>query len=100
MSRLKKIDWTNLLFLILNPAVTFIALGFYLYYIDLSLATIAFALVFAIVTNLSITVGYHRHFAHKSFKTNTFVLTAGQYKQPYRASRAQGTRKNTLKPMI
>lgn len=73
MSRLKKIDWTNLLFLILNPAVTFIALGFYLYYIDLSLATIAFALVFAIVTNLSITVGYHRHFAHKSFKTNSFV---------------------------
>lgn len=73
MNRFKKIDWTNLLFLTLNPIVTFIALGFYLYYCDLNLATIAFALIFAVLTNLSITVGYHRHFAHKSFNTHAFV---------------------------
>lgn len=71
--KLNKIDWTNLLFLSLNPLITFIALGFYFHYYPAQPTTVIFAVLFAAATNLSITVGYHRCFAHKSFDTHPVV---------------------------
>jgi len=76
--KLKKICWSVTLFLILNPIISVTALVLYLIFSNewtgsevlwISL----FALVYAILTNLSITMGYHRLYAHKSFDAHPFL---------------------------
>lgn len=70
LKQLKQLELTNSLFLTLNPAITALGLTYYFLYHSVNYWMIAFAIIFAFVTNLSITAGYHRHFAHKSYDTN------------------------------
>lgn len=70
--KLKKICWSVTLFLILNPVISITMLVLYLalsnnYTFNQAMAVILFAFIFSILTNLSITMGYHRLYAHKSF---------------------------------
>lgn len=69
----RKIDWPVALFLVLNPLVGFILFFAYIYFFDVPVGMWFAFLVFAALTNLSITVGYHRLFAHRSYETNTFM---------------------------
>lgn len=72
---LKKICWSVTLFLILNPVISVAVLVLYLVFSDSYtltqiLSISSFGLVFAIMTNLSITMGYHRLYSHKSFEAH------------------------------
>ena len=73
--KVKKICWSVTLFLILNPIISVLLLVLYLVFSNSYtgsqlLGVVSFGLVFAILTNLSITMGYHRLFAHKSYEAH------------------------------
>lgn len=70
----RKIDWTVTLFLILNPLAALIGLGVCYWQGTLGIGSIwLFALVLAALGNLSITAGYHRLFAHRSYEVHPWV---------------------------
>lgn len=75
---IKKICWSVTLFLILNPIISIAMLVLYLVFSN-SYSTYnvgwigLFALIFAFLTNLSITMGYHRLFAHKSYEAHPIL---------------------------
>lgn len=66
----KSIYWPTTLFLILTPLVAIIAVPLYLWNNPWPVETILFSFVFAFLTNLSITAGYHRLFAHRSYEAH------------------------------
>ena len=73
--KLKKICWSVTLFLFLNPTVSIAMLVLYFVFSDSYNASqiigiSVFAVVFAVLTNLSITMGYHRLYSHKSFEAH------------------------------
>jgi stearoyl-CoA desaturase (delta-9 desaturase) len=69
----KRIDWTVTLFLILNPLFAIVLLSIYLYSTSIPISLLVFALFFAAATNLSITAGYHRLFAHRSYEAHPLL---------------------------
>lgn len=82
----KEICWSVTLFLVFNPLITFSVLIPYLILSDKYtssevISITIFGGVFAILTNLSITMGYHRLFSHKSYEAHpilqTFLLLIG-----------------------
>lgn len=75
---IQKICWSVTLFLILNPVISIAALVLYLvfsnHYTGSEVLWISvFGLVFGVLTNLSITMGYHRLFSHKSFEAHPIL---------------------------
>lgn len=68
-----KIDWVNTSFLVLTPAVALVLSVIYFQKHGWEISQILMAIVFYFVTGMSITGGYHRLFAHRTFKTNNFV---------------------------
>mgnify|MGYP001619462131 CR=1 FL=1 len=77
-SKLKKICWSVTLFLILNPVISVAMLLLYFvfsssYTFNHILYVSLFGLVFALLTNLSITMGYHRLYSHKSFEAHPLL---------------------------
>lgn len=76
--KIQKICWSVTLFLILNPVISIAALVVYLifsnHYTGSEVLWISvFGLVFGVLTNLSITMGYHRLFSHKSFEAHPIL---------------------------
>lgn len=76
--KVRKICWSVALFLILNPIISVLALVLYLIfsnsYTNEELISISiFGFIFAIMTNLSITMGYHRLWAHKSYEAHPWL---------------------------
>lgn len=76
--KIKKICWSVALFLILNPMISVFALVLYLVfsnqYTGSEVLWISlFGLIFAVLTNLSITMGYHRLFSHKSYEAHPLL---------------------------
>ncbi len=77
-TKFKNICWSVTLFLVLNPIITITLLVLYLVfsnsYTGEHLLWISlFGLVFAVLTNLSITMGYHRLFSHKSYEAHPIL---------------------------
>lgn len=72
-SLLSRIYWPTTLFLCVTPLVAFIAVPLYFIYEGFPLGILAFSLVFALLTNLSITAGYHRLMSHKSYEAHALV---------------------------
>ncbi len=75
---LKKICWSVTLFLILNPIISVTTLVLYLVFSNSYSAShigwiTIFGLIFAVLTNLSITMGYHRLYSHKSFEAHPIL---------------------------
>jgi len=69
----KRINWTNTLFLLLTPilgigGVIYLAVGH-----QLELATVLLALGWLAATGLTITAGYHRLFAHNTYRARRIV---------------------------
>jgi stearoyl-CoA desaturase (delta-9 desaturase) len=69
----KEIYWPTTLFLIITPLVAFIFIPIYFYFEGFPGGVLLFALIFAGLTNLSITAGYHRLFSHKSYEAHPIV---------------------------
>lgn len=68
-----EIDWPVALFLVLNPLIVMLSLPIYFYFSSAPGPLILFSLIFAAATNLSITAGYHRLFAHRSYEAHPVV---------------------------
>ncbi len=63
-----QINWTNSSFLIGTGIATLTAVPYYIWKVGLDWFQISLFLAFFIATGLSITLGYHRLFAHKAFR--------------------------------
>lgn len=73
-SEAKRFEWTVGLFLILNPIAAIIGLIVLAFTGDWGSPWIwFFGLLFAAATNLSVTAGYHRLFAHRSYEVRAWV---------------------------
>lgn len=68
LGRYKRINWTNTLFLTLSPIVAIIGTIWWFQAGLFNWNTVLLALVMLYATGLSITAGYHRLFAHKSYE--------------------------------
>jgi stearoyl-CoA desaturase (delta-9 desaturase) len=66
----KKIDWSVASFLTITPLTVLIGLPIYIYYSHFPVSIAIFALIYAALTNLSVTAGYHRLFSHKSYEAH------------------------------
>ena len=63
-----RINWTNSSFLIGTFLITCTAVPVYLWHYGVDAFQVSMFLFFVIATGLSITLGYHRLFAHMSFQ--------------------------------
>ena len=70
---MQRIYWPTTLFLIITPIVVFIGLPVYFVMEGVPVGILIFTLIFAALTNLSITAGYHRLWAHKSYEAHPIV---------------------------
>ena len=68
-----RINWVNLLFLTATPLLALIGIPLYLAAHPFSGMNLLFLVLFYVATGLSITAGYHRLFAHRSYESGTLV---------------------------
>lgn len=73
MNETFKFNWGPALFLIIYQAALLLTLPFYFYYGHITGMMIAVSIILLYLTGLSITAGYHRYYAHKTYKTNRIV---------------------------
>jgi stearoyl-CoA desaturase (delta-9 desaturase) len=67
------LNWVSATFLISYQLLLLITLPIYFYYASPSGALIGITIALFFMTGISITGGYHRLFAHRSYRTNSFV---------------------------
>ena len=70
---IRKNNWVNIIFFVVTSLVGVIGTPFYIYEYGVSGPEIALFVFFLVVTPLGITVGYHRQFAHRTYKTNALI---------------------------
>lgn len=70
---MKNINWRNTLFLTLTPIAALILVPWYLGAAGFSWGLVAVFLGFYIVSNMAITCGYHRYFAHRSYNAHPIL---------------------------
>jgi stearoyl-CoA desaturase (delta-9 desaturase) len=73
MPKLHEVEWSTTLFLVLVPVCGAIGTFFAIRSEGFSWGMVLFSLVFAVITNLSITAGYHRLLSHRSFDAHPVV---------------------------
>lgn len=73
MKKEKIINWGPITFLITYQVLLFAALPFYFYYNTPQISTVIASFVLLYLTGLSITAGYHRYYAHRSYRTGSAV---------------------------
>lgn len=69
----KKIRWGSIAFLIGINAVTFLILPVYVWRRGVSEFEMAIFAFYSLTTSFAITVGYHRYFAHSTFKSGPVI---------------------------
>lgn len=67
-----KVVWVNMIFFLFTGFFALVA-PFYIWHYGLSWQEIAIFIFFVAATGLSITVGYHRYFAHRTFEVNPVI---------------------------
>ena len=67
------INWVNTLFLITTALIALIGMPLHVYYMGTSWSLIGVFVFYLVATGLSITGGYHRLFAHRSYEANHMV---------------------------
>lgn len=72
-SEKKPINWGPVIFLTTYQVVVLALLPFYFWYNVPSLGMVISAIVLLYATGMSITGGYHRYYAHRSYKTNPVI---------------------------
>ena len=73
MKNNSKYNWNMVFFLTIIPLIGIFGTSIYVYYNGIVWQEPILLLIFWFVSGMGITMGYHRLFAHKSFKTNSFV---------------------------
>jgi stearoyl-CoA desaturase (Delta-9 desaturase) len=73
MPKTTQINWGPVLFLVIYQAALLALLPVYFYYHTPSTAIMITTVILLYATGMSITGGYHRHYSHRSYKTNRFV---------------------------
>lgn len=68
-----RIEWTTVLFLFFTTLASVTIIPYYAMTYGVHLSIVLFGLIFGVATNLSITAGYHRLFAHKAYDANRWV---------------------------
>ncbi len=68
-----KINWRNTLFLTLTPLSALILIPIYFYFYDWSWWLLTFFVVGFVVSNMLVTCGYHRYFAHRTYDAHPIV---------------------------
>ena len=66
-------NWGPVLFISIYQSLLLIALPFYLYFASVKLSVVIATFILLYLTGLSITGGYHRYYAHRSYRTNRWV---------------------------
>jgi stearoyl-CoA desaturase (delta-9 desaturase) len=69
----RRLHWPNTLFLTLSPLVALVSSIYYTHHYGMRGYEMALFVVMFFATGLSITAGYHRHFAHLSYKASSLV---------------------------
>lgn len=69
----KEIDWPVMLFLTILPVIAIVSGTLYLVFAGWIWPVMIFSFIFAAATNLSITAGYHRLFAHRSYEAHPLM---------------------------
>jgi len=69
----RQISWVNTLFLTISPLLGIVGTAFYVYFNGVTRWELIPFVVLCGFTGLSITGGYHRYFAHRSYKPNRIV---------------------------
>src|SRR6266853_497490 len=69
----RKLHWPNVLFLTLSPLAALVGAITYTRLYGIHPLEIVLFVILFFATGLSITAGYHRHFAHLSYKANPLV---------------------------
>ena len=67
-------NWNMVFFLTIIPLIGIFGTSIYVYHYGMVWQEPIFLLVLWFLSGMGITMGYHRLFAHKSFKTNIFSL--------------------------
>lgn len=75
MEKPNVINWGPILFLVIYQVVLLAGLPFYFYYNVPSTAMIVATFILLYLTGLSITAGYHRYFAHRTYRTGSIMET-------------------------
>jgi stearoyl-CoA desaturase (delta-9 desaturase) len=73
MLKSRQINWGPAIFLILYQVLLLVSLPFYFYYYTPQLGTVIVSIALLYITGLSITAGYHRYFAHRSYRAKPIV---------------------------
>jgi stearoyl-CoA desaturase (delta-9 desaturase) len=68
-----KVRWVGIVFFLTIHLVGLVGTPIYLYYRGITFPELALFVFFLLATGMSTTMGYHRLFAHRSFKTSTPV---------------------------
>lgn len=71
-----RLYWPTTIFLILTPLIALIFVPIYFVSEGFPLGILVMAFIFAGLTNLSITAGYHRMFSHRSYEAHPLVRAA------------------------
>ncbi|GIX41764.1 MAG: fatty acid desaturase [Leptospiraceae bacterium] len=69
---LKSLNWSTTLYLVLSPIAAIVILYYYSVHQLFQWQTLALTFFMWLASGMAITVGYHRYFSHRSFKTNKF----------------------------
>lgn len=70
---LREINWVSAVFLIITPLLSVILVPIYIYNNGWSWGLTAFLAILYTISNMSITVAYHRYWAHRSFDVGPVV---------------------------
>lgn len=65
--------WINILFLTLTPLASLILVPIFIYQNGLSWVHLVFLAVAYVISNMSITCGYHRYFSHRSYDVHPLI---------------------------
>ena len=76
---LNSINWRNFIFFVSFFIISVIGVPIYVYNCGISLSEGLLFLFWTIATGMGITIGYHRLFAHRTFKSHPFVLFLGLF---------------------
>lgn len=69
----RELDWTNILFMTLNPLAALILTPLYLSKVGFSWGLLAFLVVTYTMSTMVITCGYHRYFSHRTYNAHPVI---------------------------
>lgn len=73
MTKKYDMNWPVAIFLAICPFIGIIGTCVYVYFYGISFIEPLLLILFWFISGMGITMGYHRLFSHKSFKTNTII---------------------------